>query len=69
MILPRPADNCGECLTGERAVTALPFRVVLDGDGVGITAHYRCPECRHRWRTGWLLSALGVTGTGSAGAA
>ena len=65
--LPRPADDCGECVTDERAVPASPYAVALDADGEGIRASYRCAECGHWWRTGWSLHALGFTG--SAGAA
>jgi hypothetical protein len=53
-----PTDNCGMCVTEERAITVHPHRVTVDGDGTGVRAWYRCPGCGHRWWTGWAIDAL-----------
>lgn len=56
MSAPALADNCGNCLTPDRSAAVLPHRTRDRGDY--IHAAYRCPECRHRWSTDWLVSAL-----------
>lgn len=52
----RPVDNCGNCVTVERAVTVQP-RSVAPQSG-GIRASYQCPGCGHQWQTCWHPGAL-----------
>lgn len=63
-----PADNCGECVTYERSVTAHPYFVRADGDD-GVRASYQCANCGHRWYTSWGLSPEQMAEYGWAGAA
>jgi len=67
MTLPRPADNCGECVTQERAITARPYLVRGDGPD-GVRAYYRCGGCGHQWWTSWNTFGMEAEETG-AGAA
>ena len=52
MRAPAPADGCGNCVTPDRTVLARPYLVQEDGDG--IRAYYRCAGCGHRWWTCWM---------------
>jgi hypothetical protein len=56
-----PADNCGACVTPERAVTVQPYLAQPDG-AQGVRAYYRC-ECGHRWWTAWLVGSEGLAAT------
>lgn len=56
MSLLLPTDNCGNCLTAARSVTARADAATTCGSE--IRAAYHCPECGHRWNTSWLVSAL-----------
>jgi hypothetical protein len=54
MTIPGPSDNCGNCVTQERAVTVAPSSVRFAADH-SFRADYRCPSCGHAWFTSWLL--------------
>ena len=58
MRLPEPVDNCGQCLTPERAIPVRPYLVQEDVEPDGIRAYCRCGDCGHRWFTGWDTQAL-----------
>lgn len=51
------ADNCGNCVTEERAVSVRPYLVEPAGE-IGTRAYYRCQECGHRWLTSWNEDAM-----------
>lgn len=59
-----PVDNCGRCLTAERAVTCHPLEVEITDGGTGVRAWYRCKGCGHRWWTSWSIDALALPCTG-----
>ena len=44
MSLPRPADNCGNCVSAECALTITPHLVRRDVND-GVRAYYRCDGC------------------------
>jgi hypothetical protein len=52
MTLLSPPDNCGQCVTHERAITCQPWRVQPAGKD-GVRAYYHCGNCGHRWWTSW----------------
>lgn len=59
MRLPRPVDNCGHCLTPERAVPVDPY-LVQEIDPDELRAYYRCGDCGHRWWTSWDTRGMEV---------
>jgi len=56
MSSPELLDGCPACVTEDATAVTEPHRV--RDLGTYIHAAYRCPECRHRWSTSWLASAL-----------
>ena len=50
-----PADNCGNCLTPDSAVTVPPYLTEPEGQGA-VRSYYRCFVCGFRWHTSRLLS-------------
>ena len=57
-LFERPVDGCGECVTAKVSALVHPYRVVIDADGTGLRAWYRCPVCLLSWWTSWSIDAL-----------
>lgn len=62
-----PADNCGNCVTPEAAVTVRPYLTEPESPGA-VRSHYRC-ECGHSWQASRILSDEEMGEYGLAGAA
>ena len=56
-----PVDGCPGCITQEHMRIVHPYQVaghLIDSEG--IRAWYECPDCGHRWFTGWQAEQLDV---------
>lgn len=61
MSLLLPVDGCPGCVTPAHSRLVHPYAVALRPLGIeGIRAWYRCPDCGHRWWTGWAYGQLDV---------
>lgn len=58
------ADACPACFPGDHPAVLPAWTHTVPGGGV--CAHYRCPACHARWRTGWDPRAAGFPVTGCA---